>query len=100
MYELIQEENDIKCVEIFKCDREKMPLISHIEREWYVSTTLHNIIHEKNDKIGIFELFNTRKKLSTFKEGQQSKQPLEHAKEDTPIIILSSPLEPIILMIK
>lgn len=31
-----------------------MLLISHIEREWYISTILHNIIRERNDKIGVF----------------------------------------------
>lgn len=49
-----QEENDIKYAYLLKCNWENMILMPHSDREWLVSSTLHNIIHDKSDKIGPF----------------------------------------------
>lgn len=56
-----QEETDIKCVEVLKYNMKNMILMPHPDREWFVSFTLHNIIHDRNDKIGAFEVINHRK---------------------------------------
>lgn len=64
-----QEENDIKCSKLLKCNREHMLLLSHTDREWLVSIALHNIINEKNDKSKVFKILNPRQQLLIFEHG-------------------------------
>lgn len=47
-----QEEEDIKCAKLLKCNKENMLLLSFRDRE---ITSLNNIIHDRKKKCGAFK---------------------------------------------
>lgn len=76
------QENNIKYAKLLKYNKDHMILMPHTDREWLVSTSLHNIIHDINNKHGAFEIFDPRQQLSTFKQWKNSYHPLENVRKN------------------
>lgn len=49
-----QEEEDIKCAKLLKCNKENIVRLSHKDRERLVNTTLQHLFHDRNIISGEF----------------------------------------------